>query len=199
MCNHMVNSECTINATKRNFPLCCCKCLTFFLSASFYITDATDIDCLIKLCIRQHVTKIGNMVQLIFNMKITSFVSFLKKLSRRILMSFEAAIITTKKYLLWSNKKGNVHILMVQFCHLLFYFCLTASVWLTGWPQWFGFIITTLPIYSSSHSASGPGQPLRLFLSCFMTNLRDSVYLGLNVALLLALFDPACVVCFELL
>lgn len=30
---------------------------------------------------------------------------------------------------------------------------------------WHSFIITTLSINSSSHSASGPGQPLRLFLS----------------------------------
>lgn len=54
---------------------------------------------------------------------------------------------------------------------------------------WCSFIITTHPIYSSSHSASGPGQSLRLFLSltALLYDKTKRLYFGLNVSLLVAL------------
>lgn len=54
---------------------------------------------------------------------------------------------------------------------------------------WRSFIITALPIYSSSHSASGPGQSLRLFLSqsVLLSDKTERLSPGLNASFLVAL------------
>lgn len=73
-------------------------------------------------------------------------------------------------------------------CSLLLTVCVT---WVQSsvCASWHSFIITTLPIYSSSHSASGPGQPLRLFMSqtVLLYDKTERLYLGLNVSFLLPL------------